>query len=170
MTNEERDIINQFIARVGGEPAAGPAGIRRLGAGDHDPALPPVDPEADRLIGDLFNRYPDARYRITQLAFVQEHALAEAQNRIQRLEWEVQQSAAQQAQQQQSSSSGGGFFGGLFGGGSRSAPPPQQGAPAWNQGAPARLPAGRRRRLRNTRRAISPACSSAPAPGSWAPR
>ena len=103
------------------------------------PALPPVDPEADRLIGDLFNRYPEARYRITQLAFVQEHALAEAQNRIQRLEWEVQQARqqAQQAQQQQSSGSGGGFFSGLFGGGSRSAPPPQQGGPAWNQGAAA---------------------------------
>ncbi len=35
MTNEERDIINQFIARVGGGHA-GAAGLRRLGAGDHD--------------------------------------------------------------------------------------------------------------------------------------
>jgi uncharacterized protein len=137
MTNEERDIINQFIARVGGgQPQAQPAFGGSVPA-TTTPALPPVDPEADRLIGDLLNRYPDARYRITQLAFVQEHALAEAQNRIQRLEWEVQQARqqAQQAQQQQSTGSGGGFFGGLFGGGSRSAPPPQQGGPTWNQGA-----------------------------------
>ena len=46
------------------------------------------------------------RYRITQLAFVQEHALGEAQNHIKRLEWEVQR--AQQASQQKSGSSSGG--------------------------------------------------------------
>ena len=72
----------------------------------------------------MFNRYPAARYRMTQLAFVQEHALAEAQNRIQRLEWELQQAqqAAQQAQEQQrNGGASGGFFSGLFGGGSRSA-------------------------------------------------
>ena len=40
-----------------------------------------VDSEADALIGEMFNRYPEARYRLTQLAFVQEHALAEASNR-----------------------------------------------------------------------------------------
>ena len=53
--------------------------------------LPPIDPEADRLIADLFARNPEARYRITQMAFVQEHALVEAQNRIHRLQWELQQ-------------------------------------------------------------------------------
>ena len=37
--------------------------------------LPPVDREADALIAELFTRYPEARYRITQTAFVQEHAL-----------------------------------------------------------------------------------------------
>jgi hypothetical protein len=135
MTNEERDIISQFIGRVGGAQAAQPAFGGSVPA-TTTPALPPVDTEADRFIGDLFTRYPDARYRITQLAFVQEHALAEAQNRIQRLEWELQQTrqAAQQAPQQQPAG-GGGFFSGLFGGGSRPAsPPPQQGAPAWNQG------------------------------------
>ena len=70
--------------------------------------MPPVDPEADRLIAEQFNRYPEARYRLTQLAFIQEHALAEAQNRIQRLEWEVQQArqAAQQAQQAQQQPAG----------------------------------------------------------------
>jgi len=135
MTNEERDIITQFIARVGGAQAAQPSFSGSVPA-TTTPALPPVDPEADRFIADLFTRYPEARYRITQLAFVQEHALAEAQNRLQRMEWEVQQARqqAQQAPQQQGGSSGG-FFGGLFGGGSRPVPPPpQQAAPTWNQG------------------------------------
>ena len=135
MTNEERDIITQFIGRVGGAQAQ-PSFGGSVPATTAQP-LAPVDPEADRLIADLFTRYPEARYRLTQLAFVQEHALAEAQNRIQRMEWELQQAQqrAQQAQQQ-GSGSGGGFFSGLFGGGARSAPPPQQGAPVWNQGAP----------------------------------
>jgi hypothetical protein len=138
MTNEERDIITQFIARVGGAQAAQPSFGGSVPATTTQ-ALPPVDPEVDRFIADLFSRYPEARYRITQLAFVQEHALAEAQNRLQRMDWEVQQARqqAQQApQQQQPSGSGGGFFSGLFGGGARpSGPPPQpqQGAPVWNQ-------------------------------------
>ena len=136
MTNEERDIISQFISRVSGAQAPAQPAFGGSVPATTAPALPPVDPEADRLIGDLFTRYPAARYRITQLAFVQEHALNEAQNRIQRLEWELQQAqqAAQQAQQQQrGSGAGGGFFSGLFGGGARPAAP--QGGPAWNQGA-----------------------------------
>jgi uncharacterized protein len=139
MTNEERDIITQFIGRVGGaqapgQPSFGGGSVPATTA----PPLPPVDPEADRLIAEQFARFPEARYRLTQLAFIQEHALAEAQNRIQRMEWELQQARqqAQQAQQQQTSGAGGGFFGGLFGGGSRPAAPPPQGGPgpAWNQG------------------------------------
>ena len=131
MTNEERDIITQFISRVGGAQPARQGTFGGSVPATTPPPLPPVDPEADRLIAEQFSRYPEARYRMTQLAFVQEHALTEAQNRIQRLEWELQQ-AQQQAQQQQNSGSGGGFFSGLFGGGSRS----QQGGPgpAWNQG------------------------------------
>lgn len=144
MTNEERDIITQFIARVSGAQAAAQPSFGGSVPATTQPPLPPIDPEADRLIADLFSRFPEARYRITQLAFVQEHALTEAQNRIQRLEWELQQAqqAAQQAQtqpQQQRSASGGGFFGGLFGGGgaARQAPPPQQqSGPVWNQGGP----------------------------------
>ncbi|HEX4171531.1 MAG TPA: DUF2076 family protein [Acetobacteraceae bacterium] len=135
MTNEERDLITQFVARVSGQQQGQSSLGGSVPATTTQP-LPPVDPEADRLIADLFDRYPAARYRMTQLAFVQEHALTEAQNRIQRLEWELQQArqAAQQAQQQQPSS--GGFFSGLFGGGSRSSAPPPQGGPgpAWNQG------------------------------------
>ncbi|MBV8397827.1 MAG: DUF2076 family protein, partial [Acetobacteraceae bacterium] len=76
MTNEERDLITQFIGRVGGAQAQG--GLSGSVPATGQRALPPVDPEADRLIRDLFQRYPEASYRITQLAFVQEHALNEA--------------------------------------------------------------------------------------------
>lgn len=128
MTNEERDIIASFIARVGGGAQPGQTPWGGSVPATTQPALPPVDREADAFIGELFNRFPEARYRLTQLAFVQEHALAEAQNRIQRLEADLQQARQAQPQQQ-----GGGFFSGLFGGGQRpgSAPPP-----VWNQGAP----------------------------------
>ena len=116
MTNEERDLIIQFVARVGGAAAAGAGGSVPATAAP----LPPVDREADALIADLFNRYPEARYRITQMAFVQEHALVEAQNRINRLQWELQQT--QQAQ----------------------AALPPQGAPVWGSaaGAAAAQPRG----------------------------
>ena len=99
--------------------------------------LPAIDPDADRFIGDQFNANPAARYRITQMAFVQEAALAEAQNRIKRLEYDLQQ--AQQTQQQAAPQSRG-LFGGLFGGGQQQgpayqpqyAPPPPQ--PAYPPG------------------------------------
>ena len=70
MTNEERDLITQFITRVSGAQAVQPA---QFGGSvpATTPALPPVEPEADRLIRDLFQRYQEAPYRITQLAFVQ---------------------------------------------------------------------------------------------------
>jgi hypothetical protein len=126
MTNEERDLITRFIARAAGAPQAGgfsgsvPASV---------PALPPVDPEANALIKDMFNRYPEAAYRITQMAFVEEQALVEAQNRIKRLEWELEQ-AKQQCEQAQAQAAQArpsrGLFGGLFGGGSQSQPPPGQ--------------------------------------------
>ena len=110
MTNEERDIISQFIARVGG---ANQQSVVSVGSGvPTQPALPPIDRDADALIAQAFTQYPEARYRITQLAFVQEHALVEAQNRIKRLEWELQQ-AQQAAQQAQQSTKPGGFFSGL---------------------------------------------------------
>jgi len=128
MTNEERDIITKFVARVAGATPSSSFAPGSVPA--TQPALPPIDRDADAYIGQAFNQYPEARYRITQLAFVQEHALVEAQNRIQRLEWELQQAqqAAQQAQQSGQRPGGGGFFSGLFGGG-RQAPP--QGDPRW---------------------------------------
>ncbi len=93
MTNEERDLITSFVQRVGGRPAAsgGFAGsVPQAGT----PNLPPVDPQADALLADLFARYPEARYRVTQLAFVQEHALAEATNQINQLQAALQQARA----------------------------------------------------------------------------
>ena len=135
MTNEERDLIIQFVARTGGRPAASgfAAGSAPMAGG---PELPPVEPQADALIGELFARYPEARYRITQLAFVQEHALAAASSQIQQLQAQMQQMQQQVAQQQQAAAPSPwgapaqpqpsrGLFGGLFGGGQQAAPPPQ---------------------------------------------
>lgn len=125
MTNEERDLITQFVARVGGNAQGGFSRSVPTTA----PALPPIDPEADRFIATQFQAHPEARYRITQLAVVQEAALAEAGNRIQQLQQALQQ--AQQAQQQSAPPASRGIFGGLFGGGA--AQPQQQQSP-WNQG------------------------------------
>src|SRR5579875_4033166 len=97
MTNEERDIITHFIERAAGVQSSG--GFA-LPANAPAPALPPVDPEANALIKDLFSRYPEAPYRMTQLAFVGEQGLTQAQARIKQLEWELQQ-ARQQAEQAQ---------------------------------------------------------------------
>ena len=144
MTNEERQIISDFIARMAGQPRAAPGRPPATGG----QPLPPVDPEADRWIAELFERHPEARYRITQAAFVQEHALREAQNRIQELEWQVQAAEAR-AQAQQSR--------GLFGFGAPREPqlpprptplPPGPGAQAMaaNQGPPASSAARWRRR------------------------
>jgi len=129
MNNEERDLISRFVARVGGAPSGGGA----FGGMSQSPSLPPIDPEADRFIADNFQRYPEARYRVTQMAVVQEAALAEAQNRIRQLEFQLQQAQGQlQQAQQQRPAGGGGLFGGLFGGGAR---PQQQSAPppGWGQ-------------------------------------
>jgi hypothetical protein len=143
MTDEERDIITRFIQRVAGAPQGMAGGMAGGTAGGSPvPALPPIDPEADRLIADLFARYPEARYRLTQTAFVQEAALVQAQNRIRQLEWELQQArqAAQTAQAAQAPAaqpaSPGGFFSGLFGGRPASAPqrPPANSPPnPWGQ-------------------------------------
>ncbi len=127
MNNEERDLIARFVARVGGGPQV-------TGPGQPPAApLPPIDPEADRFIADNFQKYPEARYRVTQMAVVQEAALAQAQNRIRQLEFQLQQAQQQLAQVQQSGASKPGLFGGLFSGGNRpqqSAPPPGWGSQA----------------------------------------
>lgn len=137
MTDEERRIITAFVERISGaapvaQPASGPWGAAPA---PQVPNLPPVDPEADRLIADLFARYPEARYRITQTAFVQEAALVEANNRIQRLEWEVE-NARRQGQAAVAQAGGGGMFGGLFGGRSNAPMPAQMPPPPQPQYPP----------------------------------
>lgn len=134
MTEEERRIITEYVTRVAGASAtpaqaSGPWGGRvpQTGAAAA-PALPPVDREADALIGELFTRYPEAKFRLTQTAFVQEHALVAAQNRIQELEWELE---AAQRQTQASQNRG------LFGfGGSRPQPMPARPMPVQAPGGP----------------------------------
>ena len=151
MNQDERRIITEFVERVsgaappapasGGATSGGPWGGSGVPAVQARPNLPPVDREADALITELFTKHPEARYRITQTAFVQEAALVEAQNRIRRLEWEVE-NAQRQAQQAQTQRGGGGLFGGMFGGGRRQQrqpapmPPPPQPVypPGYNPG------------------------------------
>ena len=121
MTEEERRIITDYVSRVSGAQApqgrpSSPWG-GSVPSTQAAPVLPPVDPEADRLIGDLFSRYPEARYRLTQTAFVQEAALVQAQNRIQELEWQLEN--AQRQAQAGAQQSRGGLFGGMFGGGAQ---------------------------------------------------
>jgi hypothetical protein len=125
MTDEERRIITAFVERMSGAApvAQAPSGPWGATGPARLPTLPPVDPEADRLIQELFARHPDARYRITQSAFAQEAALIEAGNRIQQLEWEVE-NARRQGQAQAAQAGGGGMFGGLFGGRSNTPMPP----------------------------------------------
>ena len=132
MTNEERDLIARFVARVGGAPQSGSF----LGGSvpSTTPALPPIDREADAFIAQQFQQYPEARYRMTQTALVQEAALTEAQNRIERLQWELQQ--AKQAMQQVPAAQGqkgGGFFSSIFGGGQAQQPAPQRPGGPWGQ-------------------------------------
>jgi hypothetical protein len=112
MTNEERDIIERFIARFGGSAPQQPG----------QPPLPPIDPEADAHIRTQVARYPEALYRLVQSAFVQEAALGQMKQRLERLQWELEQ--AQQTQQAQPAQqpARGGFLGGLFGGGASAAP------------------------------------------------
>ncbi|UPY36798.1 DUF2076 family protein [Sediminicoccus sp. KRV36] len=129
MTDEERRIISEYVMRVAGVQQAGAAvssspwgsRIPQTGAAQPAPNLPPIEPAADAFIAELFAKYPEARFRLTQTAFVQEHALVAAQNRIQELEWELE---AQTRQAQAANSRG---FLGL--GGSRPAPMPPRPQP-----------------------------------------
>jgi len=126
MTDEERRIITAFVERMSGAAAipGPPSGPWGAAGPAQKPSLPPMDPEADRLIADLFARHPGARYRITQNAFVQEAALIEASNRIQQLEWEVENARRQAQAQAAQAGGGGGMLGGLFGGRQAAPMPP----------------------------------------------
>jgi len=137
MTNEERDIISRFVARYGGSQQINSWGS--VPSTQAPAPLPPVDPEADQLIAQLFTQYPEARYRITQAAFVHEAALGEAQHRIEQLQWQLQQLQQQMQQQaQQPGQAPRGILGGLFGGGSHpvAAPLPPPIPPQYGQYAP----------------------------------
>ena len=100
--------------------------------------LPPVDRDADALIARMFQQFPEAAYRMTQLAFVQEQGLIQAQNRIAEMEAQINQlkQAAQAAPPPQQQQSGGGFFGGLFGGRQQAAPQPAAPGPWGGQQPP----------------------------------
>lgn len=80
---------------------------------------PARDPEAEKLINERAAAIPGSLYYLAQAAIVSEHALAEAQSRIQQLEWEAQRKS-------------GGMLGSLFGGGGR--PPAPVHAPGWRPG------------------------------------
>lgn len=119
MTPDEKQIITEFVERVvrGDAPPAPASPWNRAPAQPPAPPREPVDAEADTLLRELHDRHPEARYRLAQLAFIQEHALAEAQNRISQLEWELENKTRQQGS--------GGLLGGLFGGGNRGPMRPQ---------------------------------------------
>jgi len=97
------------------------------------PPLPPIDREADQYIAQQFQQYPEARYRITQTAIVQEAALAEMANRVNRLQWELEQARHAIQSQPQQSPQQRGFFSSLFGGG-QSQPQPQRAGGPWGGG------------------------------------
>ncbi len=133
MTNEERDLIARYIARVAGAPQGG--GFTGGSVPQSAQQLPPIDRDADAFIAQQFQQFPDARYRITQTALVQEGALAESQNQIRRLQWELQQTqqAMQQQRQQGGAQQKGGFLSSIFGGGS-SQPQRGMGQPGYGGG------------------------------------
>ena len=125
MTPEERNLISGLFDR-----------LRNVNPGQKDQ-------EAEQLIKQSTTAQPDSPYLLVQTLLVQEHALSNAQVRIQQLEKQV----AQGAQQAQSSSQGGGgFLSGLFGQHASPAPAPAQAGvippqqlpqnPAYAQNAP----------------------------------
>jgi hypothetical protein len=136
MTNEERDLIARFVSRVGGAPQSGGFLPGQGGSvPQSQPQLPPIDHEADSFIADQLQRYPEARYRITQMAVVQEAALAEMNNRLTQMQWQLEQARQQQQAQPQPQQSHG-LFGGLFGGGAAQQQPQPRSNPWGNAGAP----------------------------------
>jgi hypothetical protein len=102
---------------------------------------PARDAEADALIASKAAAIPGALYYVTQAAVVSEHALVEAQNRIQALEHELSRKS-------------GGLFGSLFGSPASRPPAPlappgvrpglfsqaAQAAGPWGAGAAAQRP------------------------------
>ena len=69
MTDEERRVITAFVERIAGVQQGQQPGWGGGSVPQARQPLPPVDPEADRMLRELFNRHTEARYRITQTAF-----------------------------------------------------------------------------------------------------
>lgn len=88
---------------------------------------PARDDEAERFINDAIQRQPGAPYYMAQTVVAQEHALNEAQSRIEELEAEL--ADARNAPQ------GGGFLSGLFGGGTGAPRRPGRGPQPMPQGS-----------------------------------
>ena len=103
MTPQERDMITDLF--------------RRLREAD----TAPRDAEADELIRRQIAEHAGAAYLLTQTVIVQEHALTNAQARIE----ELQRQLAAASRPAESGS----FLGGLFGSSKRPAPPPPQPQP-----------------------------------------
>ena len=93
MTPEERNLISGLFDR-----------LRNVNPGQKDR-------EAEQLIQQSTASQPDSPYLLVQTLLVQEHALNNAQVRIQQLEKQV----AEAAQKSPAPQSGGGFLAGLFG-------------------------------------------------------
>ena len=126
MTPDERNLITGLFDR-----------LRSVNPGQKDG-------EAEQLIQQSTTAQPDSPYLLVQTLLVQEHALSNAQVRIQQLEKQVAQ-AAQSSPSGSQSSGGGGFLSGLFGHhddpkpqAASAAIPPQQlpQNPAYAQSAP----------------------------------
>lgn len=88
------------------------------------------DPEAEKYIGELVAKQPYAPYALAQSVYVQEQALLNQQQQIERMQAEIAELQSRPAQ----AAAGGGFLSGLFGGGQQQAPArPQGGVPAYGQ-------------------------------------
>lgn len=92
MTPQERDLINQLLARL------------------NQAGSQPKDPEAESLIREAMGKQPDAPYYLVQTVLIQDMALANAQHRIADLERQAAQPAQPVAQGQPTS-----FLGSIFG-------------------------------------------------------
>src|SRR3954453_1525781 len=77
MTPEERTLIQTALRRIDAAAA---------GSGQ------PLDAEADRLMREAFPRQPAAPYLAVQALLVQDHALRQAQARIEQLEADLARS------------------------------------------------------------------------------
>ena len=129
MTPEERNLITGLFTR--------------LKSAD----TPQKDQEAEQLIQQSTSAQPTAPYLLVQTVLVQEHALANAQTRIQQLEKQVAEASATASQGGQHAAGGvGGFLSGLFGGhpdaptSNQPASQPPQGSTPGSSIPPQRLP------------------------------